>query len=177
MHRRVGATITVIDYKKMARLSTFPDASQEHLTFESPHCTCGCAVTPSEEWRDRKWRYCHIGWFVSFSLKRKTSFEHHFVLVFANEQNSSDNDHDLLSVQEDFYVETQECSSQSGTERLSDACFEESDIESSEPEAEYTETDSDKSEIALGTEQNNSEDGTAVIDNSVEMEIQDANNH
>ena len=92
-------------------------------------------------------------------------------------------------------METQECSSQSGkssphlndssphvlttqgTERLSDACFEESDIESSEPEAEYTETDSDKSEIALGTEQNNSEDGTAVIDNSVEMEIQDANNH
>ncbi|KAL5484546.1 hypothetical protein EMCRGX_G021066 [Ephydatia muelleri] len=38
----------------MARLSTFPDASQEHLTLESPHCTGGCAVTPSEEWRDRK---------------------------------------------------------------------------------------------------------------------------
>ena len=32
------------------------------------------------------------------------------------------------------------------------------------------------SETDLGTEQNNSEDGTAVIDNSVEMEIQDANN-
>ena len=40
------------------------------------------------------------------------------------------------------------------------------------------ETDSDKSEISLCTEQNSTEDGTAVIDNSVEMEIQlDANNH
>ena len=28
----------------------------------------------------------------------------------ANEQNSSDNDHDLFSVQDDFYVGTQECS-------------------------------------------------------------------
>ena len=46
-----------------------------------------------------------------------------------------------------------------GTKRLSDACFEESDIESSEPEADCpehrmdSETDSDKSEISLGTEQ------------------------
>ena len=32
------------------------------------------------------------------------------------------------------------------------------------------------SETDLGTEQNNAEDGTAVIDNSVEMEIPDANN-
>ena len=35
-------------------------------------------------------------------------------------------------------------------------------------------TDSDNS---ISTEQNNSEDGTAVIDNSVEVEIQDASNH
>ena len=40
-----------------------------------------------------------------------------------------------------------------------------------------SETDSDNLEISLGIEQNNSEGGTAVIDNSVEMEIQDANNH
>ena len=41
-----------------------------------------------------------------------------------------------------------------------------------------SETDSDKSEISLGTEQNSTEDGTAVINNSVEMEIQlNANNH
>ena len=104
-------------------------------------------------------------------------------------------------MQEDLYEGTQGCSSQSGkpsphlnesslhvmttqgTERLSDARFEESDIESSEPEADFpehmmdSETDSDKSEISLGTEQSKSEDGIAVIDNSVEMEIQDANNH
>ncbi|KAL5514982.1 hypothetical protein EMCRGX_G000084 [Ephydatia muelleri] len=98
----------------------------------------------------------------------------------ANEQNSSGSDHDLFSVQDDFYVGTQECS---GAERLSDACFEESATESSEPETDWSvhrmdsETDSDNLEISLGTEQNNSEGGTAVIDNSVEMEIQDANNH
>ena len=40
-----------------------------------------------------------------------------------------------------------------------------------------SETDSDNSEISTGTEQNNSEDGTVVIDNSVEMEVQDVNNH
>ncbi|KAL5489345.1 hypothetical protein EMCRGX_G018428 [Ephydatia muelleri] len=36
----------------MVRRSTFPDPSQEHLTLD---CTGGCAVTPLEEWRDRKW--------------------------------------------------------------------------------------------------------------------------
>ena len=40
-----------------------------------------------------------------------------------------------------------------------------------------SETDFDNLEISQGTEQNNSEDGSAVIGNSVQMEIQDANNH
>ncbi|KAL5486739.1 hypothetical protein EMCRGX_G019258 [Ephydatia muelleri] len=62
----------------------------------------------------------------------------------ANEQNSSDSDHDLFSVLDDFYVGTQKCA-----ERLSDACFEESATESSEPETDWSvhrmdsETDSD----------------------------------
>ena len=38
---------------------------------------------------------------------------HIYISHVANEQNSSDSDHDLFSVQDDIYVGTQECSGKS----------------------------------------------------------------